>query len=440
MKLIVTRRDHGRYEAVTTRDDGVSYRLADLPRPRRILPLFGAAEIGYHRYLNRETQMLPSQRDLFEMPRNICYLNSASYSPLPLRTQEAGRAAVGRKGTPWTLDTAFANGQHERARAAAARLINADSADIALIPSVSYGVATAAKVLTIARGARVIVLENDHSSPVLEWQTRADAQGFTVETIRQPDDGDRTSAVLAAVERPGAPPIGLASISSVHWSDGGLIDLERVGAALRRQAAIFLVDATQSAGVLMMDVRRLDPDFVIFPTYKWLLGPYGRAFLYVARRHQGGIPLEQTSFGRRDVRAENEVYFADVRYVGGARRFDMGERDHFISMEMAAISMEMMAEWGAAAVARRLSMLTERIAEGVRGIGVTVPERHLRAPHILSLSFKDGMAKGLVEGLATESIYVAARLRRMRISPHVYNDEDDADRFVASLAKRLRGG
>ncbi len=440
MKLIVTRRDHGRYEAVTTRDDGVSYRLADLPRPRRILPLFGAAEIGYHRYLNRETQMLPSQRDLFEMPRNICYLNSASYSPLPLRTQEAGRAAVGRKGTPWTLDTAFANGQHERARAAAARLINADSADIALIPSVSYGVATAAKVLTIARGARVIVLENDHSSPVLEWQTRADAQGFTVETIRQPDDGDRTSAVLAAVERPGAPPIGLASISSVHWSDGGLIDLERVGAALRRQAAIFLVDATQSAGVLMMDVRRLDPDFVIFPTYKWLLGPYGRAFLYVARRHQGGIPLEQTSFGRRDVRAENEVYFADVRYVGGARRFDMGERDHFISMEMAAISMEMMAEWGAAAVARRLSMLTERIAEGVRGIGVTVPERHLRAPHILSLNFKDGMAKGLVEGLATEGIYVAARLRRMRISPHVYNDEDDADRFVASLAKRLRGG
>jgi len=440
MRLIVTRRDHGGYEAVTTRDDGVSYRLADLPRPRRILPLFGAAEIGYHRYLNRETQMLPSQRDLFEMPRNICYLNSASYSPLPLRTQEAGRAAVGRKGTPWTLDTAFANGQHERARAAAARLINADSADIALIPSVSYGVATAAKVLTIASGARVIVLENDHSSPVLEWQTRADAQGFTVETIRQPDDGDRTSAVLAAVERPGAPPIGLASISSVHWSDGGLIDLERVGAALRRQAAIFLVDATQSAGVLMMDVRRLDPDFVIFPTYKWLLGPYGRAFLYVARRHQGGIPLEQTSFGRRDVRAENEVYFADVRYVGGARRFDMGERDHFISMEMAAISMEMMAEWGAAAVARRLSMLTERIAEGVRGIGVTVPERHLRAPHILSLNFKDGMAKGLVEGLATEGIYVAARLRRMRISPHVYNDEDDADRFVASLAKRLRGG
>jgi selenocysteine lyase/cysteine desulfurase len=384
-------------------------------------------------------QMLASQRALFDMPRHICYLNSASYSPLPLRTQEAGRAAVRRKGTPWTLDAAFANHQHERARAAAARLINADPADIALIPSISYGVATAAKVLTIDRGARVIVLEDDHSSPTLEWQARANAQSFTVETVRRPDDGDWTSAVLAAIERPGASPVSLASISSVHWSDGGLIDIEKVGAALRLRKATFVIDATHSAGVLTMDVRRLDPDFVIFPTYKWLLGPYGRAFLYVARRHQGGIPLEQTSFGRRDVRAENEVYFSDLRYVDNARRFDMGERDHFISMEMASIGMEMMGDWGAAAVVQRLLMLTERIAEGLRGIDVSVPERRVRAPHILSLGFKGGIPAGLVEGLASEDIYVAARLRRMRISPHVFNDETDADRFVAALVKRLRG-
>jgi len=391
----------------------------------------------------RTFNMLASQRALFDVPRDICYLNSASYSPLPLKTQEAARAAVGRKAKPWTLEPGFANTQYERARAAAARLIHADPADMALIPSISYGVATAAKVLTVDRGTRVIVLENDHSSPVLEWQTRADAQGFAVETIRRPDDGDWTSAVLAAIERPGAPPISLASISSVHWSDGGLIDIEKVGAALRQRGASFLIDATHGAGVLTMDVQRLDPDFVIFPTYKWLLGPYGRAFLYIARRHQGGIPLEQTSFGRRDVRAENAVYFADVSYVSDARRFDMGERDHFISMEMASIGMEMMAEWGASAVVQRLLMLTERIAEGLRGTGVRAPERRFRAPHILSLSFKnlgfqDGMPTGLIEGLASEGIYVAARLGRMRISPHVFNDEADADRFVAALVRRVR--
>jgi selenocysteine lyase/cysteine desulfurase len=382
--------------------------------------------------------MLASQRDLFEMPRDICYLNSASYSPVPRPVLEAGRAAVGRKGQPWRLEASFASTQHERARIAAARLINADPADIALISSVSYGVATAAKLVTIARGTRIIVLENDHSSPVLEWQVRADAQGFTIETVRSPGDGDWTAAVLAAIERPGAPPVGLASISSLHWSEGGLIDVEKIGAALRRQGAMFLIDATQSVGVLTMDVRSLDPDFVIFPTYKWLLGPYGRAFIYVAKRHQDGIPLEQTASGRRDVRAENAVYFTDPRYVADARRFDMGERDHFVSLEMAAIGMEMVAEWGPPAIAQRLAMLTDRIADRVRGIGLSVLDRHLRAPHILSLTFKDGVLAGLVEGLAADGVYVASRLGRLRVSPHVYNDEADADRFVAALSRRLR--
>jgi selenocysteine lyase/cysteine desulfurase len=284
----------------------------------------------------------------------------------------------------------------------------------------------------------VIVLQDDHSSPVLEWRTRADTQGFSVETVNRPDDGDWTCAVLAAIERPGAPPVSLASISSVHWSDGGLIDIEKVSAALRQRGATFLVDATQGAGVLALDVTRLDPDFVIFPTYKWLLGPYGRAFLYVAKRHQQGIPLEQTSSGRRNVRSENEVYFTDLNYVPDARRFDMGERDHFISLEMASIGMEMMAEWGAEAIAQRLLMLTERIAEGVRGLGVGVPARHVRAPHILSLGFAEGIPTGLIKGLASEDIYVATRLGRMRVSPHVFNDEEDADRFVAALGRWLK--
>jgi selenocysteine lyase/cysteine desulfurase len=383
--------------------------------------------------------MLPSQREHFEMPREICFLNAASYSPLPRRTQEAGRAAIGRKGQPWTVPAGFANALFERTRAAAARLINADADDIALISSVGYGVATAAKLLTIPRGSRVLVLENDHSSPVLEWHSRANAQGFVVETVRQPGTADWTSAVLAAIERPGAPPVGLASISSVHWSDGGLIDVTRVAAALRKQGAMFLIDATQAVGVIAMDVKALDPDFVIFPTYKWLLGPYGRAFIYVARRHQNGVPLEQTSYGRRGINSERDVYFADTGYVAGARRFDMGERDHFVSMEMAAISMEMVAEWGAPAVVQRLEMLTRRIADGLQGAAVRVADAKFRAPHLLSLSFEGGMPAGLVERLGSEGIHVAPRLGRMRVSPHVYNDEADADRFVTALTRSLRG-
>jgi selenocysteine lyase/cysteine desulfurase len=377
--------------------------------------------------------MLPSQRALFDIPRDICFLNAASWSPLPSATQEAGRKAVARKGRPWLIDQAFQSEQYERARRAAARLLEARPEDVALISSIAYGVATAAKVLAVPAGSRVLVLQDDHSSPVLEWMARAEAGAFAVETVRRPGNGDWTEALLAAIERPGAAPLAVASISSVHWSDGGAVDLARVAPALRSRGGALLVDATHSAGVLPLDVGALDPDFVVFPTYKWLLGPYGRAFLYVAKRHQSGIPLEQTSYGRRAVKAEQDAYFKDVDYVGDARRFDMGERDHFISMEMASMGMEMVAEWGSDAIVGRLAMLTGRLADGLAAADVTLPQTRLRAPHILSVSFPKGLPNGLIERLAAESIYVAPRLGRMRISPHVYNDESDIDRFIQAF-------
>ncbi|HEY1932757.1 MAG TPA: aminotransferase class V-fold PLP-dependent enzyme [Acetobacteraceae bacterium] len=383
--------------------------------------------------------MLPSQRHLFDMPREVCYLNAAGWGPLPRATVEAGRAAVALKGQPWTIPSTHQAEQHERARRAAARLINAEPEDVALIPSVSYGVATAGKLLHPAAGSRVLLLADDHSSPVLEWHTRAPRQGFTVEAVRAGDDHDWTAALLDAIERPGAPPVGLASIASVHWSDGCAVDLDRVAAALRRQGAALLVDATHGAGVMPIDVRTLDPDFLVFPTYKWVLGPYGRAFLYVAKRHQAGEPLEQTAAARRAVSAEHTTYMRDTAYVTGARRFDMGERDHFISLQMASIGMELVAQWGSAAIVERLRMLTDRLADGLRNTSVQVPDAPVRAPHILSLGFPGGMPDGLVECLAAAQVHVAPRLGRLRISPHVYNDEADVDWFLDRLARALRG-
>ncbi|MGH7044594.1 MAG: aminotransferase class V-fold PLP-dependent enzyme [Acetobacteraceae bacterium] len=381
--------------------------------------------------------MLQSQRALFAMPREVCYLNAAAWGPLPLRSQDAGRIGVARKGQPWTLDAGFPAEQYARARTAAARLIGAAPADVALISSVSYGVATAAKLLRLAGGSRVLLLGDDHSSPVLEWLTRADAADLAIEIVARPADGDWTSALLDAIARKGAAPPALASIASVHWADGGVVDLDRVGAALRACGGALLVDATHGAGVMPLDVGTLDPDFLVFPTYKWVLGPYGRAFLYVARRHQDGIPLEQTSYGRRGVSADQAPYLADLGFVAGAQRFDMGERDHFISLEMAAIGMEMVAEWGSAAITGRLAWLTGRLADGLRALGVAVPNERLRAPHILSLAFPRGMPEGLVDRLAADNVHVAARLGRLRISPHVYNDDADVDRFVTNFRRIL---
>ena len=374
--------------------------------------------------------MLPSQRALFDIPEHICYLNAAAVGPLPRAVKQAGELGVARKAQPWAIEPGNAQKQFDRARAAAARLINADADDVALISSVSYGIATAGKVLTVPRGSRVLLLQDDHSSPVLEWLGRAEAQGFVVEVVPRPDDGDWTAALLAAIGRQGAPPVGMASISSVHWADGGAIELDRVGTALKAQGAHFVIDATHGAGVMDIDVRRLDPDFLVFPTYKWVLGPYGRAFLYVAKRWQDGVPLEQAGSHRRGMNSERAPYMRDLAYVANARRYDMGERDHYISLEMASIGMELIANWGQDAIIERLRTLTDRLADGLRNSGVLVSDARVRAPHVLSLQFPGGLPGGLTARLEAENVFVSPRLGRIRISPHVYNDEADVDRFL----------
>src|SRR5258707_10758534 len=160
--------------------------------------------------------MLPSQRALFDIPREICYLNAASWSPLPIATQDAGRAGVERKAQPWLIDPALPAAQYERARRAAARLINADADDVALISSVSYGVAAAAKLVTVPARSRVLVLENDHSSAVLEGTTRAPSGRVTVEGGTRPRDGDLTPAGPATIQRPRAPALRPPPLSSPH--------------------------------------------------------------------------------------------------------------------------------------------------------------------------------------------------------------------------------
>ena len=382
--------------------------------------------------------MLGSQRGLFDMPREVCFLNAAAWSPIPVGAVEIGKTGAARKSRPWEIDPEFSDREFDRARAAASRLINAAAEDVALVSSVGYGVSTAGKLIDVPAGSRVLVLDSDHSSPVLEWMSRSEGAGFEVEVVKCGADHDWTAALLEAIERPGAKPVALASIASVHWSDGGAVELAKLKPALDDTGAALLVDATHAAGVLNLDVKELDPDFVVFPTYKWLLGPYARAFLYVAKRHQKGVPLEQTSYGRKRVNAEDQTYFTDLGYVEGARRFDMGERDFFVSLGVATFSIELLQSWGADAVRERLAMLTKRIADGLDGCRVTTLSDKMRAPHVLSLGFVDGMPAGLVDELRAERIFASPRLGRLRLSPHVYNDEDDCDRFIEVFNRIVR--
>lgn len=377
------------------------------------------------------TEALACQRELFEIPDHVAYLNAAAYVPLPRAVRAAGEQGVLTKSYPWTMKREEGDARAERTRAAAARLLGAAPDDVAITGAVSYGIATAARNLRIAPGTRVLMIEGEFPSLALVWPELARAAGAEIEVVARPADADWTSAILAAIERPGARPVGLAALTPLHWTDGALIDLPRIVPALHRQGARIVIDATQSAGVLDLDLAVLRPDFLAFPTYKWVLGPYSLAFLYVAPEHQHGRPLEDHAPSRAP--GSN----ADP-YIPSARRFDRGERNDPIGLPMAATGLEQVLAWERGAVAARLRGLTDALAEAVADIpGLRMIDRARRAPHVLGLRFDGGMPAGLIDRLAAREVHVADRQGVMRVSPHVYNDERDAERFAAALRAEL---
>ena len=371
-----------------------------------------------------DTAPLPCQRDLFELPREVCYLDAAAWAPLPRPVRQAGEHGMLAKTQPWDHLPHRDAGLAERARAAAAALIGAAVDDVAIVGAVSHGMATAALNLHPARGGRLLRVTDEFPSHRLPWNRLAAEHGLVVEEVARPHDGDWTAALLAAIHRPGALPLALATLSPLHWSDGTVMDLDQLAPAVRQAGGALVIDATQAVGAVPIDVARLQPDFLAFPTYKWVLGPYSLAFLYAAPHRQDGVPLEANNGNQAQL---------------GARRYDKGECRDPLLLPMATAGMELVAGWGVAAVSARLRGLTDRFVEGAEALGLTAAPRALRSPHILGLRVPGGMPAGLIEALRSERVFVSDRLGMLRISPHVWADDGDVARCLSALAQHHLG-
>jgi selenocysteine lyase/cysteine desulfurase len=363
--------------------------------------------------------MLGSQRSLFDIPREVAYLDAAAFSALPAPVREAGAGGVMAKVRPWSM--ARGDTMAERVRADAAGLIGAAADDVAIVGAVSHGIATAARNLDLPAGSRILRVADEFPSLALVFDRLAAERGLALDIVERPADGDWTTAMLAAIARPG-PPLALAALTPLHWCDGALIDLDRVVPAVRAAGGAVVIDATQAVGVLDMDVKRLRPDFLAFPTYKWVLGPYSLAFLYAAPERQGGLPVEENG-GNRPAGG----------FAPGARRYDKGERNDPVGLPMAAAGMELVAGWGHEAIAARLRVLTDALAEVASGLGLGVLPREHRAPHILGVRLPGGMKPGLIAALAARGAHASDRLGVLRISPHVWADDEDVARFATAL-------
>ena len=368
--------------------------------------------------------MLGDQRHLFAMPDDVTYLNCAYLAPQLRSVSAAGLAAVRAKERPWEVTPeSFFTGS-EALRATFARLIGADADGVAFVPSVSYGAGVAAANLP-DDGRAVLVLAEDFPSDVYAWQLA----GRRVVTVPRPADDDWTAAILDRVDAS----VGVVAVPHVHWTDGGLVDLVRVGAAVREAGAALVVDATQSLGALPLDLAAVQPDFLVAAGYKWLLGPYSLGYLWVAPRHRAGVPLEANWINREA--SDDFARLVDYRdgYQPGARRYDVGERSNFVLVPMAQAALDQLLRWGVPEVAETAAALTAYLANGAEKLGLRTAPEHLRGPHLMGMRFPDGLPGGVAETLAAQRIYVSIRGDSVRVSPHVYNTTADCDRLLDAL-------
>jgi selenocysteine lyase/cysteine desulfurase len=378
--------------------------------------------------------MLPPQRTAFEVPEEVCYLNCAYMAPQLRAVREAGKAAIDWRSQPWEIVASDFFDNVERVRALFGRLVVADPECVALIPAVSYGMATAAAVLPFRRGDSVLLLEGEYPSNFYIWERLARERGGSVISVLRPEDGDWTVAVLAQLNTS----VRVAALPHCYWVDGSALDLVRIGAACRAQGTALVLDLTQSWGAMPIDLAVVDPDFAMAAGYKWLLCPYGSGLMYVSPRHHGGQPLEENWAGRAGAENFSELVPYKDAYQPGARRFDVGEKSNFTANAQMVAALEQLTAWGTDRVSDRLRLVTSQLARACAEAGLARRDPPLQAPHIVGFPLFPKTSGDFVERLAGERVHVSRRGDWIRLSPHLHVEEADIARFAASLAAHLR--
>ena len=370
---------------------------------------------------------IPCQRTLFDIPESVAYFDCAKMSPLLNVATEAGRRGLERKAHPWDIGSEHFFDESEEVRGLYAKLIGAAADDVAIIPSVSYGMATVMRNVPVAAGQGIVTLGEDFPSGIFAARALAEQSEGRVVTVPRPESGAWSSALLEAIDGDTA----LVVCPHVHWVHGTVIDVEAVARRCRSVGATLVLDTTQSTGALPLDLAAVDPDYTIAASYKWLLGPYSLGFLYVAPRHQQGRPLEESWMTRAGAHDFRSLTGYSDAWEPSARRFDMGERANFALLPVAGAAISQLLDWGVANVAATLGEVTASLEARLAEHGIRTGQD--RAPHFLSVRFDKGLPKGVDVSLAAAGVHVSLRGDTMRITPHLYNNEADAERLVSAL-------
>jgi selenocysteine lyase/cysteine desulfurase len=374
---------------------------------------------------------LESQRDLFEIPEDIVYLNCAYMSPQLRPAREAGEKAVSRKSRPWEITPDLFFEDAEEIRALFARLVGGDAEGVAIVPSVSYGISVAAANVPVREGEKLIILEDQFPSNVYAWRELADRSGARLVTLPRPEDLDWGRALIEEIDADTA----VVAVPNCHWTDGSLVDLASVGESAHEAGAALVVDAIQSLGAYPFDVSEVRPDFLIATSYKWLLGPYGVGFMYVGEEYREGKPIEHNWINRRGSQDFSGLVDYQDAFQPGARRYDVGERSNFALLPMAAEALRQLLDWGVENVSETIGTLTDLIEEKAGELGIVTIPKERRARHMIGLMLGPDAPDDLARRLTTHNVFVSVRGESVRVSPHLYNTEEDVDRLFEVLER-----
>lgn len=379
--------------------------------------------------------MLARQHNKFSLPSGITYLNCAYMSPLMKQVEKAGMAGLKAKRNPALIAPRDFFTLSVLLRKEFAKLIHLkDAQRVAIIPSVSYGLANVAHNVRLHASDKVIVLAEQFPSNYYPWQRLCQdnrAQLVVVSPGQSVHRGKTwNEKILEAIDQR----TRVVALGHVHWADGTLFDLKALRKRTREVGALLVIDGTQSVGALPFDVEDIQPDALVCGGYKWLMGPYAIGLAYYGPYFDEGKPIEENWINRLDSEDFASLVNYESHYQPGALRYDVGERSNFILTPMMLAALKQINEWKPKAIQSYCDSITRKAISLLRTNGFWIEEDAYRARHLFGLRLPTGMKmKAVRASLKKNHIAVSFRGDAIRVSPHLYNQERDMLKLATTL-------
>ncbi|MFM9949026.1 MAG: aminotransferase class V-fold PLP-dependent enzyme [Saprospiraceae bacterium] len=381
------------------------------------------------------------QKHLFQLSEEGHYLNCAYMSPLLRSVEEAGIAGMQKKRNPAKIRPEDFFEEAEIVRTKFGQLVNGHPAQVAIIPSASYGLQSAISNIPPGNGTHAITVSEEFPSDFYALKSWCTKHGKDLVVIPPPEATPERGKIwnerlLEAIN----PDTAAVVISSIHWTNGTLFDLKKIGARCKEVGALFIVDGTQSVGSMPIDVVAFQIDALVCAAYKWLLGPYSIGLAWYSPVFNNGASIEESWLNRTN--AENFAgltnYTAD--YKPGAARYQVGEYSNFILLPMLHAALNQIAAWGVGNIQQYCRQLTVPLLDFLIKNGFGMEAESYRADHLFGFSLPDGLDRSnLMEAFQQNNIFVSLRSNSIRVSPHVYNSEADIRALIGVLEEASSG-